>query len=80
MLYESLILLMFDQEKDSLASSDSHDTSEEDYYDAEILDEMTTFRGELKFRTINQNDNNRSLNRSFTYGFNEDRHVQVKHR
>ncbi|WJX16301.1 putative boron transporter 7 [Trifolium repens] len=64
-------------EKDSLASSDSHDTSEEDYYDAEILDEMTTFRGELKFRTINQNDNNRSLNRSFTYGFNEDRHVQV---
>ncbi|XP_045822147.1 probable boron transporter 6 [Trifolium pratense] len=64
-------------ENDGLASSDNHDTSEEDYYDAEILDEMTTFRGELKFRTVNQNDNSRSFNRSFTYGFNEDRHVQV---
>ncbi|GAU15113.1 hypothetical protein TSUD_08510 [Trifolium subterraneum] len=68
---------MFDQEKDAQTSSDNTDTSEEDYYDAEILDEMTTFRGELKFRTVNQNDSSRSFNRSFTYGFNEDRHVQI---
>ena len=26
--------------------------TEEDFYDAEILDEMTTNRGELKFRTV----------------------------
>lgn len=46
---------MFDQEKDVRTSTDN-DTSEEDYYDAELLDEMTTNRGELKCRTVNQND------------------------
>ncbi|AES58965.2 boron transporter-like protein [Medicago truncatula] len=42
-------------EKDVRTSTDN-DTSEEDYYDAELLDEMTTNRGELKCRTVNQND------------------------
>lgn len=36
--------------------------SGEEYFDAEILDEMTTHRGELKLRTVS---------------FNEDRHFQV---
>lgn len=35
----------------------------EEYYDAEILDEMTTHRGELKLRTVS---------------FNEERHFQVR--
>jgi len=63
---------MFDQDKDARTSPDNN--SSEEYYDAEILDEMTTNRGELKFRTVNQNDS------SLTYGFNEDRHIQVKHK
>ncbi|KAL5071426.1 hypothetical protein RYX36_022313, partial [Vicia faba] len=66
-------------DKDALTSANS-DSEEENDYDAEILDEMTTHRGELKFRTINQNDNrnfNRSFNRSFTSRFNEDRNSQV---
>ncbi|XP_027189351.1 probable boron transporter 7 [Cicer arietinum] len=64
-------------DKDTRNSSDAVDDGLEDYYDAEILDEMTTRRGELKFRTINQNDHGRNFNRTFTYGFNEDRHSQV---
>ncbi|XP_020205446.1 probable boron transporter 7 [Cajanus cajan] len=49
--------------------SDS-DESSEDFYDAEILDEMTTNRGELKLRSVSSfNDRNHS--------FNEDRHNQV---
>ncbi|CAI8605881.1 unnamed protein product [Vicia faba] len=66
-------------DKDALTSANS-DSEEENDYDAEILDEMTTHRGELKFRTINQNDNrnfNRSFNRSFTSRFNEDRNSQA---
>lgn len=44
--------------------------SSEDFYDAEILDEMTTNRGELKLRTVsNFHDRNQS--------FSEDRHSQV---
>jgi len=70
---------MFDQDKDVPTSTDNN-SSEEDYYDAEILDEMTTNRGELKFRTVNQNDSRSSNRGSFTYGFNEDRHIQVKHK
>ena len=30
--------------------------SNEEYYDAEILDEMTTHRGELKLRTVSYNE------------------------
>lgn len=30
--------------------------SEDQFYDAEILDEMTTHRGELKFRTVGSKD------------------------
>ncbi|KAI5393847.1 boron transporter 4 isoform X2 [Lathyrus oleraceus] len=62
-------------DKDARTSTDS-DSEEENDYDAEILDEMTTHRGELKFRTINQNDN-RNFNRSLNYRFNEDRNSQV---
>ncbi|TKY58163.1 boron transporter 6 [Spatholobus suberectus] len=40
----------------------------EDYYDAEILDEMTTHRGELKLRTVSRNNS-----RSFSHSFSEDR-------
>lgn len=69
------MLKMFDQDKDNRNTADS-DSEEENDYDAEILDEMTTHRGELKFRTINQNDN-RNFNRSFTYRFNEDKNSQV---
>ncbi|CAK8570029.1 unnamed protein product [Lathyrus sativus] len=61
-------------DKDTRNSTDS-DSEEENDYDAEILDEMTTHRGELKFRTINQNDN-RSFNRSFNYRYNDDRNSQ----
>ncbi|TKY74700.1 Boron transporter 4 [Spatholobus suberectus] len=44
--------------------------SSEDYYDAEILDERTTSRGELKLRAVSSfNDRNHS--------FSEDRHIQV---
>nr|KYP36569.1 Boron transporter-like protein 2 [Cajanus cajan] len=61
-------LKMFNQEKEQ-NGSDS-DESSEDFYDAEILDEMTTNRGELKLRSVSSfNDRNHS--------FNEDRHNQV---
>jgi len=62
------------------------DGSSEDYYDAEILDEMTTNRGELKLRTVSFNDRNRSNSfndrnnsnsfndRNHSNSFNEDRH------
>ena len=56
---------------DARNTTDS-DSSEEDYFDAEIMDEMTTHRGELKFRTVSQNDS-RNFNR---YSFGEDRHFQ----
>ncbi|KAI4316291.1 hypothetical protein L6164_024285 [Bauhinia variegata] len=46
------------------------DESSEDYYDAEILDEMTTNRGELKHRNLSFNDRNVSFS-------NEDRPHQV---
>lgn len=39
------------QEKE-LPDSDSEESLEE-FYDAEILDEMTTNRGEVKLRTVN---------------------------
>ncbi|KAK7384746.1 hypothetical protein VNO78_30447 [Psophocarpus tetragonolobus] len=42
------------------------DESSEDYYDAEILDEMTTHRGELKLRTVSRN-NSTSFSSSFSY-------------
>ncbi|CAJ1973746.1 unnamed protein product [Sphenostylis stenocarpa] len=46
------------------------DGSSEDFYDAEILDEMTTNRGEVKLRTTSSfSDRNQS--------FSEDRHIQV---
>ncbi|RDY12650.1 putative boron transporter 6, partial [Mucuna pruriens] len=40
----------------------------DDYYDAEILDEMTTHRGELKLRTASRNNS-----RSFSHSFSEER-------
>ncbi|KAJ1415878.1 Bicarbonate transporter, C-terminal [Sesbania bispinosa] len=46
------------------------DGSSEDYYDAEILDEMTTSRGELKLRNVSFNERNSN-------SFSEDRHFQV---
>ncbi|KAJ1410985.1 Bicarbonate transporter, C-terminal [Sesbania bispinosa] len=46
------------------------DGSSEDYYDAEILDEMTTSRGELKLRNVSFNERNSN-------SFSEDRHCQV---
>ncbi|XP_061346275.1 probable boron transporter 7 [Gastrolobium bilobum] len=50
------------------------DGSSEDFYDAEILDEMTTNRGELKLRTVSFNDRNLSFSSN---SFSEDRHFQV---
>ncbi|XP_027333119.1 probable boron transporter 7 [Abrus precatorius] len=44
--------------------------SSEDYYDAEILDEMTTNRGELKLRAVSRNNS-----RSLSHSFNEDRQI-----
>lgn len=35
-----------------LPDSVGGDNSDEDFYDAEVLDEMTTRRGELKLRTV----------------------------
>ncbi|KAH1203495.1 putative boron transporter 6 [Glycine max] len=46
---------------------DSDDMSSEDYYDAEILDKMTTNRGELKLRTVSRNNS-----KSFSYSSSED--------
>jgi len=40
--------------------------SEEDFCDAEILDEMTTHRGELKLITTSRN-----------HSFSDDRHIHV---
>lgn len=58
---------MFNQDKEPDTDTDG---SSEDFYDAEILDEMTTNRGELKLRTVSSfNDRNHS--------FSEDRHTQV---
>lgn len=39
-------------EQDIRPSDSGDEDSEEDFYDAEILDEMTTSRGELKLRTV----------------------------
>ena len=62
----------------SLRDKDSHDGdtdgSSEDYYDAEILDEMTTSRGELKLRAISFNGRNHSFN-GRNHSFNEERHI-----
>lgn len=62
---------MFDQDKEP------HDTdtdeNSEDYFDSEILDGMTTSRGELKLRSFN--DRNR-MRRSKS--FSDDKHLQVK--
>lgn len=52
------------------------DGSSDDYYDEEILDEMTTNRGELKLRTISFNDRNQA---SSSNSFKEDRYSQVYH-
>ena len=41
---------MFKQEREPLNSRS--EGTKEDFYDAEILDEMTTNRGELKLRTV----------------------------
>jgi hypothetical protein len=65
------------------------DGSSNDYYDAELLDEMTTSRGELKLRTVSTNDRNRSTSfsdrnrststsfsdRNHSISFNENRHI-----
>lgn len=59
-------LIMFDQEKDSDGGES------EDDYDAEILDEMTTNRGELKLRTISFHRKHRGG------GAGEDRNFQVR--
>lgn len=56
----------FIQEKES-NDPDSDDMSSEDYYDAEILDKMTTNRGELKLRTVSRNNS-----KSFSYNSSED--------
>ncbi|XP_020208958.1 probable boron transporter 7 [Cajanus cajan] len=54
----------------ALGDKDSEsEKSVDDYYDAEILDEMTTHRGELKLRTVSRNNS-----RSFSHSFSEDRH------
>ncbi|KAJ4707941.1 putative Boron transporter [Melia azedarach] len=44
------------------APEDGREESDDEFYDAEILDELTTHRGELKLRTV---------------GFKEDRYYQV---
>lgn len=51
---------MVNQDKEPDTDTDG---SSEDFYDAEILDEMTTNRGELKLRTVSS--------------FSEDRQTQV---
>lgn len=50
-----------DQEME--APEDGREESDDEFYDAEILDELTTHRGELKLRTV---------------GFKEDRYYQVR--
>ena len=62
---------MFDQDDDSRGTDDNLG----DYYDAEILDEMTTHRGELKLRTLTQKDRG---NQTIRYRFGEERQFQVK--
>ena len=57
-----MFLKMFGQDKEA-NNDDSESTA--DYYDAEILDEMTTHRGELKLRTVSFNDRNSDRNPSF---------------
>ncbi|CAL0305706.1 unnamed protein product [Lupinus luteus] len=53
---------------------DTDDNSEEDYFDAEKLDEMTTRRGELKLRSFNDSNNRIRSRKSFRY----DQHIQGK--
>lgn len=43
-------------EQDWESTMDGIDTEEEEYFDAEILDEMTTHRGELKLRSVGVRD------------------------
>ncbi|KAJ1438272.1 Bicarbonate transporter, C-terminal [Sesbania bispinosa] len=45
--------------RDKETGDNDSDKSSEDYYDAEILDEMTTHRGELKLRTVHPEEANR---------------------
>ncbi|KAL5190076.1 Boron transporter 4 [Glycine soja] len=67
--YEEIIGAPHGSLRDKEPDTDT-DGSSEDFYDAEILDEMTTNRGELKLRTVSSfNDRNHS--------FSEDRHTQV---
>lgn len=67
---------MFDQDNEPLLGD--MDVNSEDYYGAEILDEMTTGRGEFKLRSISIRDRNQSRNRSRNnYSFREDRNTQV---
>lgn len=67
---------MFDQDNEPLLGD--MDVNSEDYYGAEILDEMTTSRGEFKLRSISIRDRNQSRSRSrSSYSFREDRNTQV---
>lgn len=50
-----------------LPDSVGGDNSDEDFYDAEILDEMTTRRGELKLRTVSLRRDALSCNPSYHY-------------
>ncbi|CAL5205047.1 unnamed protein product [Lathyrus oleraceus] len=64
--------------KDKEPCGSDTEGSSEDYYDAEILDEMTTSRGELKLRAVSFNDRNRSNSfndRNQSNSFNEGRHI-----
>ncbi|KAK7351401.1 hypothetical protein VNO77_10834 [Canavalia gladiata] len=64
----------------SLRDKEPHDNdidgTSEDYSDAEILDEMTTSRGELKLRTVSFNDRNHN---GSSNSFNEDKHFQSEY-
>ncbi|CAL0327220.1 unnamed protein product [Lupinus luteus] len=50
---------------------DTDDNSEDDYFDAEKLDEMTTSRGELKLKSFNDRNRARSMK-----SFSGDKHLQ----
>lgn len=72
--YEEIVGAAHGALRDTEQNDTDTDGSSEDYYDAEILDEMTTNRGELKLRTVSSfNDRNLSFN-DRNHSFNERNH------
>ncbi|RDX61435.1 putative boron transporter 7, partial [Mucuna pruriens] len=73
--YEEIVGAPHGAMRDKEPHDSDTDGSSDDFYDAEILDEMTTNRGELKLRAVSSfNDRNYSFSST---SFSEDRHAQV---